>query len=448
MTYLPSSRRRPRRGAIAVWVAICLALLLGVAALAVDGGLLMVDRRRAQEAADAAALAAAVDLALNYGSVTAANPTGGTSAVTDGQAVGNANFPGASSVQVNIPPTSGNFTDTSKYLGYVEVIVTYQQKRAFSAIFGSGDVTVTARAVAHGAYGSSFVNILVLDSGASGALTLGGTGTQISVPGTIIVDSNSSKALTGNGGATAVSGSGISVDGGIDKNANVYSPVSGSTTDVLANDGQYIDDPLGPRGVNLAVPSTSGMTVWSTTTLQVKNGQNLTLKAGIYQGGINIQAGGQATLVPDSNGNNIFYLEGGGLSMNSPSSSLTGTGVMIYNGETNGATNAPSSVGPINISSGVVQLSAPTTGTYTGISIFQDRNATAQLTLTGGGGTNVTGAIYAAGAPAKIAGGSNIVPGAAFITNTLTIQGGSAFTLPQSTILAPNPAVHDVRLVE
>ena len=62
MAFLSSSSRDRRHGAVAVQVAICLTVLLGVAALAVDGGILMAERRHAQAAADAAALAAAVDL--------------------------------------------------------------------------------------------------------------------------------------------------------------------------------------------------------------------------------------------------------------------------------------------------------------------------------------------------------------------------------------------------
>jgi hypothetical protein len=82
------------------------------------------------------------------------------------------------------------------------------------------------------------------------------------------------------------------------------------------------------------------------------------------------------------------------------------------------------------------------------MSIFQDRNATATLKVTGGSGTNVGGAIYAANAAVTISGGSNIVPGVAFIASTLTISGNSSFTIPQSPIEAEDPSTLDVRLVE
>ena len=61
-----SANRSQRRGAVAVWVAVSLVVLLGVAAISLDGGVLLAERRHAQSTADAAALAAASDMYHNY----------------------------------------------------------------------------------------------------------------------------------------------------------------------------------------------------------------------------------------------------------------------------------------------------------------------------------------------------------------------------------------------
>src|SRR5262249_61434500 len=53
--------RLPRRGSITVWLVVSLGVILAVAALSLDGGRLMDERRRVQAAAGAAALAAAPD---------------------------------------------------------------------------------------------------------------------------------------------------------------------------------------------------------------------------------------------------------------------------------------------------------------------------------------------------------------------------------------------------
>ncbi len=55
-----------RRGTVAVLVAISLIVIVGVAGIALDGGLLLDSRRSVQAAADAVALAAADDLFNQY----------------------------------------------------------------------------------------------------------------------------------------------------------------------------------------------------------------------------------------------------------------------------------------------------------------------------------------------------------------------------------------------
>src|SRR6478736_4099781 len=60
------ARRHSRRGAIVVLIAFCLTVILAFVAIAIDGGGLLDDRRQVQATADAAALAAAENLFLNY----------------------------------------------------------------------------------------------------------------------------------------------------------------------------------------------------------------------------------------------------------------------------------------------------------------------------------------------------------------------------------------------
>src|SRR5438552_135058 len=101
-----------RKGAVVVLVALTLTLLLGIVAIALDGGLLLHDRRLVQTAADAAALAAVDDLYLNY--QTAAGLDVGGTATAKARAVaaanGYANDGTVSKVDVHIPPLSGPHT--------------------------------------------------------------------------------------------------------------------------------------------------------------------------------------------------------------------------------------------------------------------------------------------------------------------------------------------------
>src|SRR5712692_2188230 len=66
MLYSPYSVRcKRRRGMVAVYVALSMTVLLGISAIALDGGILLAERRHAQATADAAALAAAAELFKN-----------------------------------------------------------------------------------------------------------------------------------------------------------------------------------------------------------------------------------------------------------------------------------------------------------------------------------------------------------------------------------------------
>ena len=59
-------RARQRRGAVIVLLALLLVAIMGALAIALDGGVLMDDRRQVQSAADAAALTAATQLFVSF----------------------------------------------------------------------------------------------------------------------------------------------------------------------------------------------------------------------------------------------------------------------------------------------------------------------------------------------------------------------------------------------
>src|SRR5262245_13031661 len=202
--------RQRRRGAVAILVALLLTGLLGVLAIALEGGLMADNRRRAQAAADAAALAAATMLYENYPAIEASNflnydPNGAanTAALASAATNGFSNDGTTSTVTVNIPPKSGPFTGK---VSYVEVYITYNQPRYFSALWGSTSTPITVRAVGRGYYGASGTGILILDPTLKDSLDASGTG-AVTVTGgaNVIVDSNNAEAAraTGGGGLTA-----------------------------------------------------------------------------------------------------------------------------------------------------------------------------------------------------------------------------------------------------
>src|SRR5437016_4747501 len=138
-----------RRGSVTAWVVVCLAVIVGIVALGMDGGRMMEERRHAQAAADAAALAAADDLYFNWWQNHGTDPSASAQAagLASAAANGYANDGTTSTVTVNIPPTSGAFAGQAEY---AEVIVQSRLQASFSAIFTHDGLPVKARAVARG----------------------------------------------------------------------------------------------------------------------------------------------------------------------------------------------------------------------------------------------------------------------------------------------------------
>jgi Flp pilus assembly protein TadG len=171
----------------------------------------------------------------------------------------------------------------------------------------------------------------------------------------------------------------------------------------------------------------------------------------IYPGqyvGLAIGSGTTVTMSPG-----IYYLTGNGNATfvvlavaGTLQDDGSGTGVMIYNG----GTGTPASVGKMSVTStGKPSLtpfnfaSGNALHVYNGISIFQDRGATAAMTLTGGNGTNIKGIVYAAAAPISASGttgatvATSSTPGSAIICGSLTTGGTGTITLPPPSLRIP-----------
>jgi hypothetical protein len=171
-----------------------------------------------------------------------------------------------------------------------------------------------------------------------------------------------------------------------------------------------ITQPAPPAADPLAAlppPSFSAYPVQSASALNV-NG-TVTLQPGVYVGGIAI-AGGNVTLQPG-----IYLMNGGGFKINN--GTVNGAGVMIYNGA-----DSTHTAGVISIAGGAtVNLSPPTSGTYAGVTLFQDRQNTQKMVITANHNKNIPGAIYAPAAEVDLAGPT--------IAGTMDILGGPVICL-------------------
>jgi uncharacterized membrane protein len=114
-----------RSGHVTVLLVFLLLALLGTTGLVVDTGILLSTHRQAQNVADAAALAAAMDLLSGQNTATA----------TATQYVQTANGLSSATVTVNIPPQQDSYVGDSNY---VEVIVTVTVETWFIQVLGGG----------------------------------------------------------------------------------------------------------------------------------------------------------------------------------------------------------------------------------------------------------------------------------------------------------------------
>jgi hypothetical protein len=430
-----------RKGAVVVLVAVLLVVLVGMLALVLDGGLLQDDRRGAQAAADAAALAAATELFKNYTLITPAttspvwDPNGAGDSAARASAATNG-FPDnktTSAVDVHIPPTSGPFAGQK---GCAEVIVTFYQKRYFSTLWGSSQIPVRARAVARARYGGTGAGIIILDPTADHALdaTGGGSSTtqSVNVTGgaTVYVDSNYITAA-GTSGGGSISANVFKIVGGYSGSAFSPTPITGT---------QSIPDPLRYLPVP-PVPSNNG-TITKTTTA---TGTTIwTLTPGKYgRNGTALPKPGNGDVVQftqqDSSGNSgIYYIDGGGWNVTgSPifqmaplpanADPATTGGIMIYNAPASTA----SSEGISWHGSGPMTLSALKQGPYAGILLWQDRTSPVTMSVTGGN-SDLEGTFYAANALLKITGQGTATIGSQYISRQLSISGSGAININYS----------------
>ena len=156
---------------------------------------------------------------------------------------------------------------------------------------------------------------------------------------------------------------------------------------------------------------TSGLTNYGREILS--GNSSATIQPGIYK---QITVSGYAELTLSSG---IYIIEGGGFSV-SGNASVSGSGVTIFNAGSQYPI-AGGTYGNITLSgNGSYNLSPPTSGTYTGIVIFQPKDNTNALSFSGNA-SGMTGAIYAPAARLNESGNGQL--NAAIVVDTLTFSG-------------------------
>jgi hypothetical protein len=118
----------------------------------------------------------------------------------------------------------------------------------------------------------------------------------------------------------------------------------------------------------------------------------------------------------------------------------TSGGIMIYNASTSSSDSI--SLGGNKNSS--ITLTAPTSGNYAGIAVFQNRSSTAGISTSGNGSITVNGTFYAPNAALSF-GGNGALTAGQVIAKSLSMNGNGNTTVNYGANATP---VRNLQLVE
>lgn len=377
--------------------AICLVMLLGLAGLGVDVGRLTQARRQLQLLADAAAQAGALEVPKCNG--TAGCPAmlaGAKSAVTENGVSAPSMLANCAAgtgttleLTVNNPPCALGAADTFVgHLSAVEAVVSQPQPMTFAHMVGLGSVMMKARGEAVWKGPSNCV--YSLNPSGLFPMTVDANAQVKSSCGLITESTSVTGAFLCLAGAS-VTAPLIQVNGLISLLCTTSVPVTSGLNPVPTDPLSGVPAPSRPAcGSSVATPyhgSPTQLTIVGTATLYPD---------ATYCGGIYIQPTAHVTFQPGTyvltSRNGVGVTVGlGGLSIPT-GATVTGSGVTFYN-------YGP--IGPVTVyyslyTSGGVQLTAPSSGTYAGVLVFQDPQDVVAGSYQGNAAWNTVlqGAIY------------------------------------------------------
>lgn len=354
------THRRSESGQALVLLAFSFIVLLAFAGLAIDGGILYTERRRAQNAADAAAMAGALGILNGWDPVAAAY----TLAADNGYG----NNLTDNWVTVQRPPSEGSNAGDWNYI-FVRIRARVDPVFAHLVYAGELENTVTAIARARPPNSTPLLSghalVGLAPHGCSVVWSHGSNLSSIEGAGIFVNSDDPDCALVSNGGnQLLVTGGEIRVVGGweIGNNSTVSpNPLSGA---------QPVQVP------QIAPPTCTQDAVVNTATNTVSPGNVSSLD--FHTGDWTLEEG----IYCVTNG---FTINGG---------SVTGTNVMFYveSGAISWSGNA------------TIRLDAPDDGEFAGMLVYQDVANTDRMTVNGGSGSSFTGTIFVPGAEIQVNG--------------------------------------------
>lgn len=383
-------KNKSQKGQALILIALSIFGIIGLIALAVDGGNAFADRRQAQNAADAAALAASMRYAQDQ---TLANSYFTNLVIATTSSDGYTNTaPRSTVVLTKSPSAEGDCPQSTDGL-YFQVDIDSTMPTWFGAVVGVSQVHnhVTSKALScpptyEAPYGGNA--IVALNKTVCRALEIGGSSQTKVTSSTgqgIFVNSSCKDVPTSPqnalyGGSGSVSAPAVSVVGGV-----------------------YGADIFLPTVVQTGVPQITKQYIWPTIsaaecggTATIAAGQPDTLNPGVFPGNNNtwktkdFPPAGITKLNPGIYClDNDFKTTGGNV--------LDGNGVLIVQRS-----------GIISIQGGAITLSASQSEPYRGLLFYMPiSNSGGSISINGSGASTYNGSIVAPGAHASLNGGGD-----------------------------------------
>lgn len=392
-----------RRGNVAIITALLAPALVGFAGMGAETGLWYFRQRDIQAAADIAAYNATV--ALRGGASVGVIDTGAT---TDASQNGWRAAQGT--IAINTPPQSGPNQNNRS----VEVLLTENQKRYFTALFFKDTLPIDVRAVATYQAGKPAC-MLGLNKSQSNTVQFWGNAYADFKACNIVSNSIANNAFSLGGSAQVIVPCVNTVGG-----ASVSADLTLTDCNSVTTHAAYVPDPYagvptpqagscqsGPTGGVLTPGTYCGLTLQNTVTVQ----------PGLYVisgGNFKVNAGANIT------GTDVTFF-------------LTGGATLQFNGNAN------------------LNLTAPTTGPYKGILFYGDRTQPNNTnTLNGSASSQFTGVVYFPSQRIEILGNFSGANGCMqVVADTIYYTGSATFTTNcVNSGMATIPVPGNVALVE
>ena len=392
-----SGFRRNTLGGVASITAIISPVLVGAMGLGGEAGYWYLTQRKVQNAADVAAHATVIR--LNQGDDETALQALAEHIVAESDV----NI-ALSTVALNNPPNYGAYLEDS---GAVEVIVTRTVPRLFSAIYGEGDITISARAVATSQQGGTGC-LLALSETQASAITVGGSSVTTLI-NCEMVSNGPGNSIDHNGATNTVIAGCARATGSVNLNLTAV-----LTCGAAIENANPISDPLAGVPEPVSTGACQGDRVQNETLVPIEAHASGMMSMRFCNG---LDVTGTVTFSPG-----LYLIEGGTFKINANALAIA-SGAVFYLAD------------GVDIQfngTATIMLSAPTSGTYQGVLFFGSRAATTVThRFNGNAATTFDGAIYAPASHLQMNGGGNTSGLACtqIIGDTIEITGSAMLTL-------------------